>query len=253
MGVSDSRQELARSPGKSSHYASPYRTELYKNLGLKESGFFADWRTRTQSEQATADDTGPLEDTTATNIQGPTLNPFGQAGITAQLPEKAPGKTQFQPPQEDQQQGGSFTGETRNALRMAELQVVNSQIRGRIASNQLLSTGVLDTMNATMINMDRQIVMDMDRNPSILLGQATMDYFMSHNKPATEATNFEKIVGAYSETKKIAQKNVNYAGAEMAKKMAQLKKNPSSYQGAGSMLNIGSTGSYSPSYYSPPL
>lgn len=249
VGASDPTKELARSPGQSSHYASPYRTMALKTLGLKETGFFADWRQRTmRPQQQGAQDLTP--EITDTNLQGPKFNKFGQAAITQQLGPKAPGPTQWRPPQEDQQAGGSFTGLTRYQLRQTEMSSVGAQIRGRIASNPLLNTSVLDTMDANQINMDRQVLMDMNNNPSELLGAALQKYYLKTPPDgASDQTNFEKIVSKYSETKKIAEKQIGYAAAEMGKKMAQLKKNPT-YTGAANMVNIG-VNSYSPTYYAP--
>lgn len=243
------KADITRNPSESSHHASADRTAMLKRLGVQEGGFFANWGQR-YKRPGYQDQQGYSPEVTDTNLQMPDLEQFGQQAIKEVKPSKLPQGGIQMPQMEQQQQPGSATGRTKQALRNTEMGMVASQLRGKIADNPFLSTSVLDTMTATSINMDRQVLMDMYANPSKMLGQATLDYYLNSIKPATTQTNFEAMTSAYSDTKKKAAKNINYAGAEMGKMVAKLKKNPTY---SGNMINIGSMSGYSPTYYSPPL
>lgn len=250
--------EIARNPGSSSHRASPTRTSVMQRLGVAQSGFFADWGKRTRSPSYDDDSSiwePPTTDTNLTNIgdyKGAQIQPL-------KVPKrKEMSAYQSQYNGSPAYGGGSYTGRTRAALAKTEREVLSGSIKFNIASHPSISTSVLDTMTATSINMDRQMLMWMEDNPSKVLSQAAMEYYKNHPPGGADTvmqTNFENITGQYSETKKMASKKKDYAAAEANKAIQETKKKavPSAPAYNGAQLNIGKSGGYNSTLYFSPF
>lgn len=263
VGGAKKFNEIARSPDASSHRASPVRTEIMQRLGLQTPGFWADWATRrinpygeqTSTEQAaTLPQTPNLAKITPYDSQTWESTPTTPTDLEKRknVPMNMGGGAGAG--------GDTATGRTKKALQDSEKQTTWSQIRNNISMTPTLSTTVMDTMTAESINMGRQMMMYMNANPSKMLTDAAADYFMRHGPTspiATAQTNFEKQVSLYSETKKIAEKQVGYAAAESNKKMNELIKNKKTYSSptymGGEMLNIGKGNGYNSMPYLSPF
>lgn len=251
MPVRKTRDPVSNS-GSSSHRASPTRSYVMNRLGVMKSGFWADWPTRKQNEYGqdssytapklnTLPGIDPYKSQDVEAYEGDKPTPMNMPSLN--LPEESPRSS-----------GKSAPSKTRDQLRKTEMGNLISKINHSIRSNPILSTDSLSLMTSNSINMNRQLLMAMDSSDK-LLGQVSEEYFV--NNPAgnvdPEATNFEKMVGAYDVTKKMAKKNINYAPQQAAKNIQKLQKQ-TVYQGA-KMLNMGKAGgnSYSSTYYGSPF
>lgn len=254
--------EVARNPGVSSHRASPTRTYVMKQLGVQTPGFWADWAKRKINPQKQS----AAEPYTPSPAYKPLTNMYENQTWNAPA-NKATKPLDMTPgprfPSEAKGGGGSATGRTKKKLQDAEKAITWLQVRSRIAANPFAGTSVLDAMNSESINMNRQMLLYMDSNPSKMLTNAASDYFSRH--PAysainTAQTNFEKQTSLYSETKKMAEKAQGYAAAESNKKVNNLIKQQKERGGysapqymGGTILNIGKGNGYNGTPYLSPF
>ena len=251
-------RELARNPNASTHRASATRTYVMKQLGVQTPGFWADWAKRKinpKRQQAAQVYTPspsykPLTNMYESQTWKPPVNK-----ATKPLDTSAGWRL----PSSPQGGGGGATGITKRQLQQLEKQGTWGQVKGHIASNPYFTSSVLDTISSEKINMGRQMMLYMNANPSAMLTSAAKNYFDRHPPYSainTAQTNFEKQVGLYSETQKMAKKQLDYAAVESNKKVNELVKqtktkgsySPPSYKG-GTMLNIGKGNGYNPVPY----
>lgn len=238
----------------STHQSADTRITVYERLGLNKPGFWADYGSRRL-------DTVPKMETPDSGYQpyNPTIKPLPELQVPEWEESKPQELPKFKKPDVSvmtggQGTGGTATGRTKAQLRKTEMAVLSGTIKFNIESHPMLTTTVLDTMTATQINMDRQMSMWMEDNPSKMLSDATVAYYNDHppdSAAGASQTNFEKTTSLYSETKKKASKKKDYAAAEANKAIAKAKTQsvPSAPKYSGQQLNIGSSGGYGSTQY----
>jgi hypothetical protein len=248
-GGASNFNEIARNPGASSHRTSPVRTFVMQELGLQTPGFWADWAKRKINPAASAQ----LQDPTQLK-SSPQLSQMPQDAITPLNPSQFQDKPvpAARIPQEQQMAGpNQATGKTKKQLQTLEKQVTGIQVRSRIASNPIFSTTSIDAIQTEALNMNRQMLVYMELNPSKMLTDAAKDYFDRHpagSAISTAQTNFERQMTLYSETQKMAQKLPDYAAGqamntvnEAIKKTQKKGSYSSPTYSTGPMLNIGAS------------
>lgn len=252
-------RELVRNPDASSHRADPTRTHVMQQLGLQTPGFWADWAKRKINPQG--------QDTSALANSSPSYKPLtdmyqGQKWGAPVNKATNPLDTSAGPrmPSSAQGQGApTNTGRTKKALQLAERSVLSGHVKVLTAMSPVFNTSVIDSMSAESINMDRQMSLYMESNPSAMMSDAVADYYKRH--PTGSAanvmqTNFEKTASLYSETAKIAAKtNKSYPVTQVNKAIQKAKAQavPSAPAYSGASLNIGKNNGYSSTYYFSPF
>lgn len=211
--------EEARNPNASSHRASPTRTYVMQQLGLKTPGFWADWAQRKINPQAAQPDTA---DYNPSPSYQPLTNMYQSQTWNAPVNKPARGLDMsdgLRLPATPQGGGGdAYTGRTKKALQDVEKQVTWSQLNAKVGANRFMGDSNLDLINAQQINMDRQMMLYMNDHPAAMLTEAAKDWYTTHNAiPPHEQTNFEAEVSLFSETKKKASKTLYYAAGESKK------------------------------------